>query len=145
MVTPGDVMRACRNHFVRGYRLGMWRIEKGRISSEDIRAGDWIAIEGSLHNDGVYCVAENGTLEGAVDEGWYGIVWQLAPPKAFLALCEEISQYEAAHPATDVRSERFGEYSYETAAGRGGAPLRWQAVYTAALTPWRRMLTEVKA
>ena len=43
-----------------------------------------------------------------------------------------------------MRSERFGEYSYETAAGTGGAPVRWQAVYTAALSPWRRMVAEVK-
>lgn len=145
MVTPGDVMRVCRNHFVRERREGAWRVSGGRLEPEGTaHAGDWIAIEGSRRNDGVYLTAEDGTLPDAADESWDGAVWLLAPPRAFLALCEEIRRYDEAHPASDLKSEQFGEYRYVTAAGASGAPVGWQAVYAAALAPWRRMVAEVR-
>lgn len=145
MATPGDVMRVCRNHFVRAKETGAWRVSGGRLTPEGTAgAGEWIALEGSLHNDGVYLVAQDGTLPGAVDEGWNGTLWHLAPPKSFLALCEDIRRYDEAHPASGLKSEQFGAYGYVAASGTGGAPLTWESVYAAALSPWRRMVTEVR-
>ena len=139
MVKTDDVMRFCRNHFVTGYEKGAWQTLNGVLLTEGLEAGARIALEGSRWNDGVYMADEKGQVTGLRDEKWTGIMWHLSPPGAFLALCEEIRQYDEQNPVTEMTGEAFGEYRY-TAEKKGG----WQQAFAQRLLPWRRMIAEVK-
>ena len=138
MVNVGDVMRACRHFFPVSFTHGAWTVAGGRFTPADqVQPGDWIAVSGSMHNDGVFRLDDQGALPGARDESFTGSVWRLAPTQAFLDLCEEIAAYDQAHPASSVTSERFGQYSATHAPGG------WEAVFAERLRPFRRMFPEV--
>lgn len=139
-----NVMREVRNYFPR-YRIdGRWKASGGVLEGCDmLLTGDWVAMTGSDRWDGVYQVAEDGTLPGLADGVWYGTLWLLKPPEAFLTLCGEITAWCEKHPADDVTDERFGEYSVRRAVDAQGVPVGWQRVFAASLLPWRRMYSEV--
>lgn len=139
-----DVMREVRNYFPR-YRIdGHWRAEHGALVDCDmLLMGDWIAVSGSMRNNGVYQVAEDGAVPGLRDEQWDGTVWLLGPPEDFLTLCAQIDAWCEKHPEDDVKREQFGAYSVERAVDAQGVPMGWQHVFASALKPWRRMYTEV--
>lgn len=144
-VTMAQVMAEVRNYFPRLHMKEQWTISGGVLSPHDmLLAGDLIAIGGSLRNNGVYEVQEGGRLEGVRDETFEGSVWVLCPPIAFVALCEEISAWEATRPAYGVKKESFGCYSRENAVSPDGVPMSWQEVFKADLLPYRRMFTGVK-
>ena len=138
MIQVGDVMRACRNYFPASFTHGAWTITDGLLTPDlAVKPGGWIAVTGSERNDGVYQLDDSGGVPGATDESFTGSVWRLRPPRAFIALCEEIAAYDAAHPASTVASESFGEYSVSLSGGG------WEAAFAARLAPWRRMFAEV--
>lgn len=140
-----DVMRELRNFFPKYKIEGRWAASGGSLTGCDmLLTGDWIAVCGSLRNDGVYQVAEDGSVPGLRDETWEGTVWLLSPPADFLAVCGEIEVWCEKHPEDDVKSERLGEYSVARAVNAQGVPLGWQHVFAARLRPWRRMWTEVR-
>lgn len=136
-VSVAAVMRQVRNFFDRGYMDGRFTIAGSVLSPAP--AAPWIAISGSLYNDGVYPLS-GGFLAGVTDEVFTGRVWLLYPPKDFLDLCNEMSAYDDKHPPGAYQSESFGGYSYTRSAGDGGA---WQQAYKDRLTPYRHMFTEV--
>ena len=138
MIQVGDVMRACRNYFPTGFTHGAWTLTDGLLSPGcGAKGGEWIAIAGSGRSDGVYQLNEDGSVPGAADESFTGTVYLLSPPRSFLALCEEIAAHDAAHPASSVTGEKFGQYSVTCAAGG------WETAFAARLSPWRRMFAEV--
>lgn len=138
MVKVGDVMRACRNYFPVSFTHGAWTIADGKLSPDGkVQPGDWIAISGSMRNDGVYLLNEDGSIPEAVDESFTGSVWLLAPSRAFLDLCKEIADYGQVHPASPVTSEQFGQYSVTHTLGG------WEAAFGKKLTAFRRMYSEV--
>lgn len=137
-VTVESVMRCVRNFFEKGYMDGTFTVSGGQITP-CVPPGVWYAVEGSSANDGVYSPRE--TMDGA-EETFTGRVWLLAPPRAFLRLCEEISEYDRKNPAGAMQSESFGNYSYTRAGGQNGVQT-WQEAYAAQLVPYRRMFTEV--
>ncbi|MBR4082530.1 MAG: hypothetical protein IKK21_12165 [Clostridia bacterium] len=137
MIQVGDVMRACRNYFPTDSMHGAWTVTDGMLSPGcGAAAGEWIALRGSRRNDGVYQLNEDGSIPGASDESFSGMIYRLSPPRAFLALCEEIAAYDAARPASAVTAERFGQYSVSLSGG-------WESAFAARLAPWRRMFAEV--
>lgn len=138
-------MREVRSFFPR-YRLeGEWEAKASVLRGTDLLLpGDWIAVTGSARNDGVYEVEGGGKVSRLRDEAWSGVVWLLAPPADFLALCEEIIAWEAAQENEGIRRERFGEYSVERAVDARGMPATWKDVFASRLAPWRRMFTEVE-
>ena len=121
-VSVAAVMRQVRNYFERERYAGPMGIVGGTLAP-------YVAVEGA----GVFAAGE--APESA------GTCWALYPPADFLALCQEISEYDDRHPAGAPRSESFGAYRYD----RGeGAPGGWEAAFAARLAPYRRMFTEVK-
>lgn len=143
-VTIEAVMQECRNFFETGYQEREYSIADGAITPNGLlAAGQYIAITGSLMNNGVYRVGDGITLEGAVNEEFFGRVWFLCPPKAFVELCAEIAKFDAKSPVTALKSETFGGYSYTLATGQNGAVLGWKEAFAGRLTPYRRMFKEM--
>lgn len=138
-VTVAAIMRQINNHFVSGYLDASFAVEGGYLTPAP--AAPFVYITGSMLHDGVW-ECKGGQLVGddAADESFTGRVWLLKPPREFLALCEEIAQYDAKRPAGAVQSESFGEYSYSLGAAAAGG---WSSVFAARLTPYRKMFAEV--
>lgn len=135
---PQIVMRLVRNFFERERIEGTFTVSGGVL--EPMPDAPYIAISGSAWHDGVFPA---GPLpETGHDERFAGKVWGLHPPDDFLALCEEISSYDAKNPVGAPQSESFGAYSYTRASG-GTAGNGWEAAFACRLLPYRRMYTEV--
>lgn len=148
MRTVADVMRHVNNFFETGYRATTYSISGGILSPNDVlRPGMWIYISGSFFWDGVWKIGEGWRLEdapeNAADDTFVGRVHFLAPPADFLALCDEIAEFNAKNAVSPYQSESFGEYSYTRATGKDGGVLGWQQAFSDRLRPFRRMFTEV--
>ena len=116
---------------------------QGQTKTPTINAGDYFRIIGSRQNDGVY-IAGTDTPK---DEYFNGQVWILRPPAAFLALLNDIAQWQERNGAADsanmspFTSESFGGYSYSKgAAGQtGGTAITWQRQFSSRLNAWRKI------
>ncbi len=142
------VMKECRNFFETGYLKTSFAISGGAIAPAALfPPGGYIAVEGSMFHDGVFRVGEGGVLEGVpagvFDEAFDGRVYFLRPPAGFLQLCEEIAQFIEKTPKGAYQSETFDDYSYTRAGGKSGGVLTWQEHFSAQLSEYRRMFTEV--
>lgn len=135
-VSIAAVMRHVRNYFERGCVEGEFAVSGGVLTPAP--NAPFFAVEGSMCHDGVY---RPGEMKEAPQEKFTGKVWLLCPPDDFLQLCEEISAFDDANPASAMQSESFGEYSYT----RGGDSSKqtWAAVFASKLNSYRRMFTEV--
>ena len=144
-ITVPDLMRETRNFFPAAALDAAWTLRSGALSPlRGLRPGDWIAVSGSLYNNGVYQLNADCAIPGAVDEHWDGRIWQLSPPADFLALAARISTWAARQGETAAVKESFGAYSRELATDSNGRPITWQAYFAQELLPYRRMYTEVK-
>ena len=144
-ISVPDLMRETRNFFPAAAMDGTWTLLSGALSPADgFHVGDWVAVTGSVCNNGVYQLAEGGVIPGAIDESWEGRVWLLAPPADFLTLAEEIGLWAKQQGSPAAVKESFGAYSRELATDSHGRPITWQAYFALRLLPWRRMYTEVK-
>lgn len=124
-VSVAAVMRQVNNYFER---------TSGTLAA--VADAPYVAVEGL----GIFPSGEvpDGLRAPGADAQAHSLpAWGLYPPADFLALCEEIAAYEAAHPAGAPRSESFGAYRYE--ADGGG----WEAAFAPRLSRYRRMFTEV--
>ena len=74
-VTIGSVMRHCRNYFERGYYDGECVVKSGALVTPALADGRYIAISGSVFNDGVYKLGTDVLTE----ETFTGRVWLLSP------------------------------------------------------------------
>lgn len=143
-ITVSDLMRETRNFFPAAWLDAAWTLHSGVLSPDGgLRPGDWIALTGSLHSDGVYQLDQHGRLPTAHDESWQGRVWLLRPTADFLALSEQIAVWAAAQGNASAVKESFGAYSRELATGSTGRPITWQEHFARQLLPFRRMYTEV--
>lgn len=145
-VSVADVMQQCRNHFVAGYDDGMIAISGNAITPAP--ESPYVYIKGSWMHDGVWRMV-GGYLEPTdpsacqclPDEEFEGRIYLLNPPRDFIALCEEIAEYDKKNPAGAPMSEKFGNYSvtrnYNTTA------TTWANVFGSMLAPYRRMFSEV--
>lgn len=137
-ITPADVMRHVRNHFVSAAVCGEWTLAGGILSPAGcFKPGEWIAIPDAGAVSGIHQLDEYGALPGLPDAGWSGPILLLAPPADFLRLCREIADWAERHPDVTAVSERFGAYS------RTQTSPAWEKVFAEALTPYRRMYPEV--
>ena len=76
------------------------------------------------------------------NETFDGCIWLLYPPRDFLALCEQIAEFETKTPVGALQSESLEGYSYSRASGKNGL-LTWQEAFASRLRPYRRMFSEV--
>lgn len=148
MRTVYEVMRHLNNFFERGYRATEYTITGGALAPADLlRPGLWVCITGSFFHDGAWRIGADLRLEdlpeGTPDETFAGRVWMLAPPPAFLALCDEIDDFVKKINETPYQSESFENYSYTKPTGKNGGVITWQEAFADRLQPYRHMFTEV--
>ena len=115
----------------------------GSVST--IQNGQYIHIEGSAFNNGVYKYGE----DALTDEVFTGTVWLMGIPQAVIDLDAEITawrdKYESiSSPAmSPFNSESFKGYSYSKGTVSSGAgaesALGWQNVFGPMLAPWRKI------
>lgn len=108
-----------------------YKIEGGVISLPFVSDGQYIRIEGSTLNDGVY----QYPVADLTDEEFKGTITVLAPPKSFLELVKEIETFQKKYEATPFASESFGGYSY-TKSDNGSS---WASVFKSRLNTWRKL------
>lgn len=147
-VSVGQVMRSINNFFESGYRATTYTIKDGQLLPHELFAdGMYIAITGSVFHDGVWQLGENGYLrdypEMVSNETFFGRVYFLHPPRDFMKLCADISEFAQKTPVGGLQSESFGEYSMTRANGKNGGILTWQEAFADALKPYRCMYSEV--
>ena len=147
------MMREVCNFFIR--RDDVQRYE-GEVTIKDKKLSidipsPYVIIRGSHYNDGLYavldgnllrpCIFEEGDLH-PTDEVFNGRVWFSYPPQDFIALCGEVSSFEATETGhTGVVSESFGSSSRSYAQGANGR-LTWQEQYGNALRTYRTHMFE---
>lgn len=110
-----------------------------------IQTGQYIHIEGSVFNNGVYQYGE----DALTNETFEGTVWLMGIPQAVIDLDAEITawrdKYESiSSPAmSPFNSESFKGYSYSKSTVSGGSgsesALGWQNVFGPRLAPWRKI------
>ncbi len=123
------------NYFPGDRYAGTFAIEGGTMAVDGLSEGQAFRICGSRMNDGVYTYPP----EDLTDEIFNGVVWEMRPPRAFLALVDEISAWQAQYgpaAAAPYRSESFAGYGYRM---KDGAASTWQAVFKDRLDTWRRL------
>ena len=110
-----------------------------------IQIGQYIHIEGSIFNNGVFQYGE----DALTNETFEGTVWLMGIPQAVIDLDAEITawrdKYESiSSPAmSPFNSESFKGYSYSKGTVSSGAgaesALGWQNVFGPRLAPWRKI------
>ena len=128
---------------VTGQRLiypGKYTITNGAINLPFMANGQYFRIFGSKLNDGVYLYP----TDDLTDETFDGVIWEMRPPKAFLALVEDIKDWMDKYGDTmrnPYQSEDvIGVYRYtKMTSGKvtGDYIATWQNVYKDQLKEWR--------
>ena len=141
-----ELCQELRNYFDKAQPkfFGEIVIEDGKITNaeflEAIKSNQYFRIVGSIFNDGVYCFNEELELE---DETFDGAIWLMAIPKDFLALAQEIENWQTEYGKalnSPYQSESFGGYSYSKASGKnGGGAVTWQDAFATRLNLYRRI------
>lgn len=145
----------CNNYFLKDY-INYTDIYTGDFSisnhsfvspSFTLKAGQYFRIKGSDLNDGVYCNDEDsiGLLQ---DEDFKGEIWLMSVPRAFIALCNDVSAWRIKNESLDsanmsvFQSETVqGVYSYTKGNGNGGGgSASWKdvSVFKSRFNPYRR-------
>ena len=110
-----------------------------------ILPGQYIHIEGSVYNNGVFQYGE----DQLTDETFNGTVWLMGVPQAIIDLDAEITEWRQKYESVSspamspFNSESFkgDSYSKGTVSGGSGAEsaLGWQTVFYPRLAPWRKI------
>lgn len=131
-----EIMRHCRNFFVAEVHRDTFAITGGRLDLPFLLSGQYVLLEGSKRNDGVYvCPCTELT-----DETFTGTVSVLAPPPRFLALAAEIEAWDTEHgtPSAYI-SESWNGWSGTRATNRTGGQIGWADAFASRLKEWRKI------
>lgn len=137
------VMTYIHNWFLHSVTAGAWEITDGTVVIPGLLDGQYFRIVGSVFNDGLHQYPANDLA----DETFDGQVWGLAVPKDFIALVDEIEEWETkygAAAASPYASESFENYSYSlgsdvTSGGNTDPATGWQRQFMARLIPYRKL------
>lgn len=139
------ILDSINNYFYKFYESGNYSINTNTIKVKGkYIIGQYVRIEGSTLNDGVYKVifvdGQNITLESLTmrDEEFEGIISSLAIPSDLISLKAKIETYESENKPSAIVSESFGNYSYSLATNANGQALTWQEVFSNELKPYRK-------
>lgn len=155
MVDITEICAYCHNYFAPKAKKrdgsykhsGTFVISGHTIEPLDfLSANQYFRIVGSGANDGVYCNTTE-SLEILTDEEFTGEIWEMSVPRAFLALCADISAWRAKNEAVDsdnmspFTSESFGGYSYTKSGSNAdsGSNATWQTQFGKRLNAWTRI------
>lgn len=131
-----EIMMHLNNFFPTKIREdALYKIEDGTLTLPFVLDGQYILIEGSNFNDGVYIAP----LSDLIDETFEGTVTILNPPKEFLKLVSDIQEFEKTSTVGIYESESFGGYSYQRAVNANGGIACWKDAYRGQLNTWRKV------
>lgn len=142
-----QICQYLRNWFERYKYHGDFTISSGLISYADGSAlplipGQYYRIIGSIMNDGVHKVGE----DGLIDESFSGSVWSMAIPADIIELADDIDEWITANASiinSLYQSESFGGYSYSLRGGvnvtKQTSGVSWQSQFDSRLAPWRKI------
>ena len=129
-------MQECNNYFYRTYEYDTFAINNGVISSNGkYLVNQYIKIEGSILNDGVYKIEKMDNdkinIASLQDEIFEGCIYGLAVPKGFIELSEKVNEFLVDPKAkiTDISSESFNNYSWSKGKKSNGANITWNDVF----------------
>ena len=134
-----EVLDYLHNWFVKSRVDGEFTIEANVLTPCDALVGQYIRIEGSIFNDGVY---KYGVDSFVAEETFKGSVYLLAIPKDLENLVAEISTFVDEHEVSDIQSESFGGYSYTKKSGENGNSYGWVDEFRGRLKRWRKLPNE---
>lgn len=150
-----NVLKSIKNWFLipDGIITGNYTIKDNSIKLPFILNGQYFRICGSVLNDGLYLLDENGEIRSGdgketklSDETFDGAIWCLAIPKAVISLAKDIEDWEAKYGEqieTPYTSESFGGYSYSKPSGldtsADGSNYGWETAFKSKLNIYRRI------
>ncbi len=140
----GQVCAEVKNYFIQpdvDIHASNYTVANGQIGPVPfLKNGQYYRIVGSTLNDGVY---KHGTDDtDLADEEFFGAIWAMRVPRDFVALCEEIQEWESKNGEAlsgPYSSESFGGYSYSKATGSDGGAYTWRDQFKTRLNAYRRL------
>lgn len=121
---------------------GTFTITDGAIDLPFLVEGSYFLVTGSRFNDGIFKYPGDDLN----DETFTGTIWEMRPPRAFLALADEIAAWNDKYGATvnsPYQSENvIGVYSYQLKASGmsvGQNLATWQNIFSTRLNEWRKI------
>ena len=134
-----EVLDYLHNWFIKSRVDGEFTIEANVLTPCDALVGQYIRIEGSIFNDGVY---KYGVDSFVAEETFNGSVYLLAIPRDLERLVDEISDFVETYGYSDIQSESFGGYSYTRKSGENGNSYGWVDEFRGRLKRWRKLPNE---
>lgn len=140
------LMQECNNYFYKTYESNTFAISNGVITTQGkYLVGQYIKIEGSILNDGVYKVESMDSnkinIKELQDEVFEGCIFGLSVPKGFIDLSTKIQEFldnPKAKP-TDISSESFNNYSWSKGKKTNGANITWNDVFRDDVYSYRQL------
>lgn len=142
-----EICAEIRNYFVadkEDIHIGDFTISNGAFVPPLDFPTDYIRIVGSHLNDGVHKLSD----EDLQDEEFHGGVWIMSPPVDFLALANEIDEWQTKNGGSNAvamspfSSESFGGYSYSKSGASNSASSAgadWASTYAGRLKAYRKV------
>lgn len=159
-----EVMNNINNHFaldrtteqLHGYEDGEFTLIGGTITVKNkYVVGQYIAITGSILNNGVYRVEkfEDGVItikESDVNDKMWGetfdgTIYSLRVPESFIQLVEKIKTFTESNlgKSSNITSASFGIQSYSFGTDSNGVRAGWQTVFAPDLNAHRRYTPDI--
>lgn len=137
------LMKECNNYFYRWKETNTFIIDNNSITViGKYLVGQYIRIEGSIMNDGVYQVESQEDNKiiviGLTDEVFEGTIYGLVVPKDFTTLSDKIEEYNTNNVTSSKSSEGFNNYSVSYATDKNGKPLQWQEMFKNEIDTYRQ-------
>lgn len=131
-----QILKEIHNYFeTNKFVKDRFTIENGTIANLPFIEGQYVKIEGSILNDGVYLFP----LSSIKNEQFNGTIIGLAIPNELIELETNIKAYVVKNPSTAYTSESFGGYSYSKATDTNGVVASWQDVFRKELNTYRKI------
>lgn len=149
-MTMLELCMECRNFHKPDIYPGTYTITGGVMEPlPDIPDSAWIRIVGSTFNDGVY----QYPAANLTDEEFHGAIWLMHVPPDFVALLDDINDWEAANEtavasataeilAGPYASESFAGYTYTKKTSIGDVAMTWddpRLGFSRRLARWRKV------
>lgn len=134
-----EVLDYLHNWFIKETKIGTFEINGNIITPCEAIEGQYIRIEGSIFNDGVYKYSVDSFQK---DETFKGTVYLLAIPKDLESICSEIQTFVEEQDHSTIQSESFGGYSYTKKSGVNGNSYSWVDEFRNRLKRWRKLPNE---
>lgn len=134
-----EILDYLNNYFVEKRIFGKFKIENGTIDTE-AQEGQYIAIRGSVFNDGVY----EYPVSDLEDEEFDGAIWLLRIPHKLINIAKDIEDWQGRQGIdspvnSPYQSESFGGYSYTKKNTGSIYDNTWQSVFAGRLSRWRKV------